>query len=192
MKSYRKKRLTGLLVFVLLVCIYIIVIRLLKLPDSIRYRVFDSPEEITESDIHTFAEVTFDSLRYTGTDYLQDGAAIGSYYYYEIKNRNSLFASRYLLVLVRTTTGEAELTGYTCRCRILDSSGLPGVLSTLSAGSHIRYGDVEQMFCPMVLSEADYPRTAIIMTYVCMIFTAFAIIAFPITVFRDTKQKGKH
>lgn len=188
MKSYQKKRLTGLLTFALLVCIYILVLWLLKLPSSIQYRVFDSPEAISDSDIHTFVEVTFDQLKYTGTDYLQDGVAIGSYYYYECKEPNTLLASRYLLVLAKTTTNEPILTDYTCRCRVLDKSAMPNVLSSLAVGSHIHYSDIEQMFLPTVLSETDYPRTGIIITYVLMVFTALGILCFLISVFRETKN----
>ena len=187
MKSNQKKRLAGLVTFALLVCIYILVLWLLKLPTSIQYRVFDSPEAIGDSDIHTFVEVTFDQLKYTGTDYLQDGVAIGSYYYYEYKEPDTLFSSRYLLVLARTTTNEPILTNYTCRCRVLDSSAMPNVLSTLAAGSHIHYSDVEQMFLPMILSEADYPRTGIIITYTFMVITALGILCFLISVIRETK-----
>lgn len=188
MKSYQKKRLTGLFIFVLLVCIYIFILRLLELPASIQHSVFDSPEAIRETSVQDdFVEVTFDKLQYTGTDYLQDGAAIGSYYYYEYKQPDALLAERYLLVLIRNTTGEALLTDYICRCRILDRSVMPSVLSTLSAGSHIHYSDIEQMFQPMILSEVDYPHTAIVVTYILMIMTALGILFFLISVFRETR-----
>lgn len=189
MKSYQRKRLTGLFIFALLVCIYILVLWLLKLPDSIQYQALDTPETITESDIHSFVEITFDKLYYTGTDYLQDGVSIGSYYYYELKETDALLSSRYLLVLAKTTTGQTELTDYTCRCRIMDNSGMPNVLSTLSANSHIHYSDIEQMFLPLMLSEVDYPHTAIIVTYTLMVITAIGILFFLVSVFHENKDK---
>lgn len=192
MQIHLSKRQKGLFTFVLLVCIYIFVLWALKLPRSIQYKTVASPEMIENTDISSFAEVTFDRLYYTGVDYLQDGVAIGSYYYYKLQSEDNSLNSRYLLVLAKTTTGQAELSDYTCRFRILDSLSMPNVLSALSAGSHIRYSDIEPMFKPIVVSEVDYPRIAIIVTYSFMIITAIGILLFLVSVFRDTSKDSSY
>lgn len=184
------KKSAGLLIAALLIIIYILVLHIFHLPASIQHHKLTSPTEITgyyEQDI-PLVELTFDTLHYTGVDYYMDDMKVGAYYYYEITDealREGLFASRYILVLVQTTTGQNTLTDYTCRCRITNGGGRFGtVLSTLSGNGRISYTDMEQMFFPLIYSEVDYPAVYITLTYIFLALAAIGIIIYLFSVLR--------
>lgn len=185
MKHNRKeqKLINGLTVF-FLVLLYTLVLNQFHLPASIRCHFMDAPGQIAayyDANKH-LVELHFDSLQYTGIDYYRDNAKTGAYYYYEFadtENKAQIFQGRYVLVLVKTTTGQEVLTDYTCRCRITEGGGRIGsVLSALSAGGRIQYTDMEQMFLPLVFSEADYPGTFITLTYIFLVLAPLGIIVF--------------
>lgn len=185
MKHNRKeqKLMNGLTVF-FLVLLYALVLNHFHLPASIRRHKMEAPNQISayyDADKH-LVELCFERLYYTGIDYYRDNAKTGAYYYYEFsdtEDKAQLFENRYVLVLVKTTTGQELLTDYTCRCRITDGGGRIGtVLSALSAGGRISYADMEQMFLPLVFSEADYPEAFITLTYIFLILAPLGIIVF--------------
>lgn len=166
----------------LLICIYGFVLYHFHLPASIRHYSMEAPEELTsyyESD-KLLVELSFDILHYTGIDYFQDNTKLGSYYYYEIPDGGTdgqLFKNRYILVLIKTTTGQEALKDYHCRCRIFDGGErMETVLSALSSVGGIRYTDMEQMFQPLILSEVDYPGIFITATYLFLVLAAVGIV----------------
>lgn len=173
----------GLTVF-FLALLYALVLNRFHLPASIRYHHMDTPSQITayyDANKH-LVELCFESLQYTGIDFYRDHAKTGAYYYCELpdtEGKAQLFQGRYVLVLVKTTTGQEILTNYACRCRITDGGGRIGtVLSSLSDGGSIKYTDMEQMFLPLVFSEADYPGTFITLTYIFLVLAPLGIIVF--------------
>ncbi|MDE5965704.1 MAG: hypothetical protein K2G89_02605 [Lachnospiraceae bacterium] len=178
-----QKLINGLTAF-FLVLLYTLVLNHFHLPASIRCHFMDAPSQIAAyyDANKQLVELHFDSLHYTGIDYYRDNAKTGAYYYYEFadtENKAQIFQGRYVLVLVKTTTGQEVLTDYTCRCRITDGGGRIGsVLSALSAGGRIQYTDMEQMFLPLVFSEADYPGTFITLTYIFLVLAQLGIIVF--------------
>lgn len=196
MKSYlphKKKVILYWILYIFLLGCYFSLFVVLKLPTSLQHTRIDNVTSLKERDIGHFVEYTFDHLTYTGINFLRDGTVIGGYYYYDCRDAlDEVTGNRYMLVLVSGEQPAATLTQYTARFRVLGEANISGVLGQLADHTKIAYQDLSPLFTDILLSEPDYPTSAIRMitivtTFITILLIGMLIHLLSITPFRRKK-----